>query len=246
MDLVSVIIPYYKKKKFISETVESALNQSYPNLEILIIYDDDNENDLEFIRELQKRDNRIIVIKNKTRMGAGISRNIGINKSKGKYIAFLDADDTWHPDKLSKQIKFMKNYNYFVTHTNYSIITESKLIIGKRIARNFLNLNELLKSCDIGTSTVIIRKNIFDVNIKFASLKTKEDFVLWLRLLEKNIKIYALNEDLTKWKKSKKSLSSSTFQKLIDGFKVYFIYMNFGYLKSVYYLICLCINFIKK
>ena len=246
MDLVSVIIPYYKKKKFISETVESALNQSYPNLEILIIYDDDNENDLEFIRELQKRDNRIIVIKNKTTMGAGISRNIGINKSKGKYIAFLDADDTWHPDKLSKQIKFMKNYNYFVTHTNYSIITESKLIIGKRIARNFLKLNELLKSCDIGTSTVIIRKNIFDGNIKFASLKTKEDFVLWLRLLEKNIKIYALNEDLTKWKKSKKSLSSSTFQKLIDGFKVYYIYMNFGYLKSVYYLICLCINFIKK
>ena len=246
MDLVSVIIPYYKKKKFILETVESALNQSYPNLEILLIYDDDNENDLNFIRELQKRDNRIIVIKNKTRMGAGISRNIGINKSKGKYVAFLDADDTWHPNKLNKQIKFMKNFNYFATHTSYSIINESKLVIGKRIARSFLKLDELLKSCDIGTSTVIIRKNIFDTNIKFASLKTKEDFVLWLRLLKKNIKIYALNEDLTKWKKSKNSLSSSTFQKLIDGFKVYYIYMNFGCLKSIYYLICLCVNFIKK
>ena len=163
--------------------MEYVLNQSYPNLEILLIYDDDNENDLNFVRELQKRDNRIIVIKNKTRMGAGISRNIGIYKSKGKYVAFLDADDTWHPNKLNKQIKFMKNFNYF-THTSYSIITESKLAIGKRIARNFLKLDELLKSCDIGTSTVIIKKNIFDTNIKFAS-KTKEDFVLWLRLLKK-------------------------------------------------------------
>ena len=246
MDLISVIIPYYKKKKYIINSIKSVLNQTYKNLEIIIIYDDENKNDLNFIQKIKKKDKRIFIIQNLKTMGAGESRNIGINNSKGKYIAFLDADDTWQNDKLDKQINFMKSNNYEITHTSYSIVDESQRIIGKRIARNFFRLNELLKSCDIGTSTVMIKKNLINENIKFASLKTKEDYVLWLKLLEKNSKIYGLNETLTFWTKSSSSLSSSTFQKLIDGFRVYYKYMNFNYAKSIYYLLCLSINFLLK
>ena len=246
MDLVSVIIPYYKKRKFILETVYSAVNQSYKNLEIIIIYDDNNKTDLDFIREIANKDNRIKIIENREKMGAGISRNIGISKSKGKYIAFLDADDIWQLDKLKKQINFMEEYKYFISHTSYSIINENKNIIGKRIAKNFFELSKLLKSCDIGTSTVVLHKNLINQNIKFASLSTKEDFVLWLKILKNNVSIYGLNEDLALWTKSQNSLSSSTFQKIIDGFRVYYTYMNFGFIKSVYYLICLSINFRKK
>ena len=246
MDLVSVIIPYYKKRKFISETIDSAVNQSYKNLEIIIIYDDDDKTDLDFIKKIAKKDNRIKIIENSMKMGAGISRNIGIFKSKGKYIAFLDADDIWHIDKLKKQVNFMNKHNYYISHTSYSIINDNKRILGKRIAKNFIKLPELLKSCDIGTSTVVLHKNLINHNIKFASLSTKEDFVLWLRLLKNNVKIYGLNEDLALWTKSKNSLSSSTFQKIIDGFRVYYTYMNFGFIKSIYYLICLSINFLKK
>ena len=215
-------------------------------MEIIIIYDDENQNDLDFIQEIKKKDKRIFIIKNLKTMGAGDSRNIGINNSKGQYIAFLDADDTWQNDKLNKQINFMKSNNYEITHTSYSIVDESQRIIGKRIARNFFRLNELLKSCDIGTSTVIIKKDLINDNVKFASLKTKEDYVLWLKLLEKNAKIYGLDEILTFWTKSRSSLSSSTFQKLIDGFRVYYKYMNFNYFKSVYCLIRLGINFLLK
>ena len=246
MDLVSVIIPYYKKRKFISETLDSVVNQSYKNLEIIIIYDDVNKTDIEFLRKITKKDNRIKILENSETMGAGISRNIGILESKGKYIAFLDADDIWHLDKLKKQISFMEKYNYFISHTSYSIINENKNIIGKRIANNFFKLHELLKSCDIGTSTVVLNKKLINQNVKFASLSTKEDFVLWLRILKNNISIYGLNEDLASWTKSKNSLSSSTFQKIKDGFKVYYNYMNFGFIKSIYYLICLSINFLKK
>ena len=246
MDLVSVIIPYYKKRKFISETLDSAINQSYKSLEIIIIYDDVNKTDIEFLRKIAKKDNRIKIIENSEKMGAGKSRNIGIERSKGKYIAFLDADDIWHLDKLKKQINFMEQYEYFISHTTYSIINENKDILGKRVAKNFFRLSEILKSCDIGTSTVVLHKNLITQNIKFASLATKEDFVLWLRILKNNVSIYGLNEDLTFWTKSKNSLSSSTFQKLVDGFRVYYNYMNFGFIKSVYYLICLSINFLKK
>ena len=246
MDLVSVIIPYYKKRKFILETLDSVVNQSYKNLEIIIIYDDVNKTDLDFIKKITKKDNRIKIIENDKKMGAGRSRNIGIYQSKGKYIAFLDADDIWHLDKLKKQIDFMKQYKYSISHTSYSIINENKDILGKRVAKNFFKLSELLKSCDIGTSTVVLHKNLINQNVKFASLSTKEDFVLWLRILKNKASIYGLNEDLTLWNKSKNSLSSSSFQKIVDGFRVYYTYMNFGFIKSVYYLICLSINFLKK
>ena len=246
MDLVSVIIPYYKKKKYISETVNSVLDQSYKNFEIIIIYDDESFEDLNYIEQIKKKDKRISIIKNKKNSGAGASRNVGISKSKGKYLAFLDADDIWKPNKLDNQITFMRSKDYAATHTSYLIIDEFKKVIGKRTARTFNELNELLKSCDIGTSTMIIKKDLINDKIKFASLTTKEDFVLWLKLLKENVKIYALDDDLTFWTKSKSSLSSSTLRKLIDGFKVYNKYMNFNFLKSTYYLICLSINFLLK
>ena len=246
MDLVSIIIPYYNKKNFISLAINSALRQSYKNIEILIIYDDENLDDLRIIEEIKKKDKRIKIIKNKKTIGAGLSRNIGISISKGTYIAFLDADDIWKEDKLTKQISFMKNNNFDISHTTYSIIDENKNYISKRIAKDFFKLDDLLKSCDIGTSTVVIKKHLFEDGLLFPALKTKEDFVLWLNILKKNNKIYSLNEDLSMWTKSKFSLSSSTTQKLIDGFRVYNKYMNFNYFKSLYYLLCLSLNYLIK
>ena len=247
MDLVSVIIPYYKKRNFIKETLISVTNQSYDNLEVLIIYDDTNLNDFEFLQNIAKSDNRIKIIKNNTKLGAGISRNLGIERSNGKYIAFLDADDTWSLDKLKSQISFMKQNNYKISHTSYYIIDEKKKIIGQRKARNILSINDILKSCDIGLSTVVLEKNIIvHHKIKFPKLVTKEDFVFWLMLLKKNNKFYAQDKYLTNWSDLKNSLSSSTIQKLMDGFRVYNQYMNFNMFKSLYYLFCLSLNYLKK
>ena len=247
MDLVSVIIPYYKKRNFIKETIISVIKQSYDYLEIIIIYDDINLNDLEFLREISKLDNRIKIINNNKRLGAGPSRNKGIEQSNGKYIAFIDADDTWLSDKLKDQIAFMKKNNYQISHTSYYIIDEKKKIIGQRKARDLLSINEILKSCDIGLSTVIIEKKIIKkTNTKFPQLVTKEDFVFWLTLLKKNYKFYAYDSNLTNWTDSRNSLSSSVIQKLFDGYKVYNHYMNFNVIKSIYYLICLSLNYLKK
>jgi len=215
-------------------------------LKFLYVYDDENYDDLKLLEEIKKKDERIKIIKNKKKMGAGLSRNIGISSAKGNYIAFLDADDAWEVDKLRKQMSFMTDNNYLVSHTSYQIVDEDKNVIANRVARSFYNLEDLLKSCDIGTSTVIIKKSIFGDQIKFPSIKTKEDFVLWLRILERDIKIYGLDKNLSKWTKSNSSLSSSTIQKLMDGFKVYNKYMNFNSIKSLYYLICLSLNYIIK
>ena len=133
MDLVSVIIPYYKKRNFVKETIVSVINQSYDNLEILIIYDDTNLNDLEFLQEISKLDKRIKIINNNKRLGAGLSRNKGIEQSNGKYIAFIDADDTWAPDKLKDQISFMKKIIIkYLIHLILLLMKKKKLLVKEK------------------------------------------------------------------------------------------------------------------
>jgi teichuronic acid biosynthesis glycosyltransferase TuaG len=246
MNLASVIVPYFKKKKYIKKAINSILNQSYKHIEVIIIYDDINLYDLQYLKELFENDNRVKIHVNKKNLGAGLSRNIGIKLARGDYIAFLDADDFWNKDKLQTQINFMKKNSLECCHTNYKIIDEKGKIISNRLARNFLKVEDLIKSCDIGLSTMIISKKIKELNLQFANLKTKEDFVLWLSILKCNIPIMALNKNLTSWRKLDNSLSTSVLQKLIDAYKVYNMHMNFNFLKSLYHVLCLSINFLKK
>ena len=246
MDLISVIIPYFKKKKFIKEAVNSILQQSYQNVEVLIIYDDPDQTDLEYLMSIFGSNKKIRFIINKKNIGAGASRNKGILSAKGKFVSFLDADDYWVKEKISKQIKFMKKKNYKISHTSYEIIDERGKHLSNRKAKNFYDYNEILKSCDIGLSTVILEKDLITDEIKFADLKTKEDFVLWLKLLNSGNIIGALEEYLVCWRRTKNSLSSSFFQKMSDGFLVYYRHMKFNIFKSFYYLMILCLNYLLK
>ena len=245
MDLVSVITPYYQKEEFFEKTIRSILNQTYSNFEIFIVYDDESKGDLDFVKKISELDNRINLIINDQNLGAGQSRNKGIKSSNGEYIAFIDADDLWHEDKLLTQIKFMQFNNYYISHTSYDIINEKGDKISSRKAQT-LTFDKLLKSCDIGLSTVILKKNLLNDDILFPELKTKEDYVLWLKITRGGQKIVALDKTLSKWRKCKISLSSSTIRKLIDGYNVYRKYLNFNPVKSFYNLIILSINYLRK
>jgi teichuronic acid biosynthesis glycosyltransferase TuaG len=246
MELVSAIIPFYKKKKFIKETISSILKQTYENIEIVIVYDDTEKDDLNFLKENFSDNNKIRIIVNDRNLGAGFSRNKGIKAAKGNYIGFIDADDLWSKEKISKQIDFMKKNNLKISHTSYEIINEDGMMLGTRKSRNFNDYKNILTSCDIGLSSVLLKKELITEEIKFVNLKTKEDFVLWLKILKLGFEIGALEEPLMSWRKTKSSLSSSTFQKLKDGFKVYNNYMNYNSLKSLYLLMSLSINYLKK
>jgi teichuronic acid biosynthesis glycosyltransferase TuaG len=245
MNLVSVIIPYFRKKKFIVKAINSILNQKYANKEIIIIYDDNDKSDLEYLKRKFSKNKIIKFLINKKNIGAGQSRNRGIKHAKGKYISFLDSDDFWKKNKLDLQIKFMKKNNYSVSHTSYNIVDINNNVLGFRKAKNFVSYKQILTSCDIGLSTVVLEKKILK-KIKFPSLKTKEDFVMWLKLLKKDIPIGGLNKRLSSWKITKNSLSSSTIQKLIDGFTVYNKYLNYSLIISLYYLLCLSLNYCVK
>ena len=242
----SVIVPYYKKKKYIKKSIKSVLSQTYKNFEIIIIYDDENKSDLKYIKNLKKLDKRIRIIVNSKNLGAGESRNIGIINSHGKYICFLDADDSWKKNKLFFQINFMIMNNCSISHTTYEIRNSNEKYLGLRKAKSFESYKELLPSCDIGLSTVVAKKKIFTKGIKFSKLKTKEDFVLWLKILKKKICIRGINKNLAIWRSTDNSLSSSFVQKIKDAFVVYFEFMNFNLIKSLYYILVLSLNFMKK
>ena len=109
-----------------------------------------------------------------------------------------------------------------------------------------MDFSSLLKSCDIGLSTVVIKKDLFNIDTCFPNLTTKEDYVFWLRLAQKGYKIYGIDKILTNWRKTINSLSSSNLQKIMDGYKVYNKFMGFGYIKSILYLFRLSINALKK
>jgi teichuronic acid biosynthesis glycosyltransferase TuaG len=245
-NLVSIIIPYYKKKHFIKKTLQSIKNQTYKKFEIIIVYDDTDLSDLSYLKKITKNNRKVRILLNKKNYGAGISRNVGINIAKGKFIAFLDADDFWVKNKLLKQINYMSQENIKISHTSYFITNETGSVIGRREAKN-LNFSQLIKSCNIGLSTVIINKSIIKkYNFKFPDLNTKEDYVLWLRISKKKIPIAGINQKLTYWRKSKNSLSANSIRKLIDGYYVYRKHMKYNFLKSLYSLLVLSINFLKK
>lgn len=245
MNLVSVIVPYYNKKIYIYKTVKSILRQSYQNFEIIIIYDDDKE-DLALLKKVVKLDKRIFLIRNFKNIGAGLSRNKGIKISRGNFIAFLDSDDIWLIDKLKLQLRFMQKNNYDFSFTSYDIIDSKDKKIGNRQANPFLNYDNLVKSCDIGLSTVILKRKLFNNYYRFANLKTKEDYVYWLKLAKKGIKMCGLNRSLTKWRATENSLSSNSKQKVLDAFLVYRKYLKFSLIKSLLCVIVLSLNYILK
>ena len=241
--LVSIIIPYFKKRSYIDKTLKSIISQTYKKYEILIIYDDLDLKDYFYLKNRYKNKKNIKVLKNKKNLGAGYSRNEGIIKSKGKYIAFIDADDLWNKNKLQFQTIFMEKKDIQISHTSYKIIYNDKTI-GYRVAKE-LKFQNILTSCDIGLSTVMIRKKLLS-RFKFPNIKTKEDYVLWLKILKTGIKIYPIKRQLASWRKVKFSLSSSVVQKLHDGYLVYRVYLKYSILRSFYNLMLLSLNFLIK
>lgn len=249
---VTIIIPYKNNLNYLFIALKSILKQSYKNFKILIIYDNEDNSDLSKIKKFFK--SKIIkkkisykIIVNKKSLGAGYARNVGIKKSNTKYIAFLDSDDVWAKNKLKIQINFMEKNNILISHTSYFIINANNKIISSRIAKKKIIFQDLISSCDIGLSTVILKSILLSKNkLIFPKIKTKEDYVLWLKILKKIKNLRGLNVKLTYYRKTKGSLSSNKLLSLINGYKVYKNYMNFGVTKSLFYLFILSMNYLRK
>ena len=242
---LSIILPYYKKKKFIKRTLNSIINQSFKDHELIIVYDQIDTLDIIYLERILKNRIKYKIIKNKYNLGAGKSRNIGIENSKSKYIAFCDADDTWHRKKSEIQINIMKKNRLNFSHTNYFIINSKDKIVGSMRVKKKLTFKDLLKSCDIALSSVIIKRSILKKSFKFGNTKTKEDFLLWLKL-SKSYEIYGINKSLLNWRKVDNSLSDNIMQKITDAYRVYKDIKNKNFFITSLYVIRLSIFYLIK
>lgn len=241
----SIVITYYKKRKYILETLKSIFEQTYKNFEIILVFDQKNNKDISFLRIILKKFKNKKLIINKKNLGVAISRNNAIKQCKGSYIAFIDSDDIWKRNKLLYQINFMKKNNVDLSYTSYEVVDSKTNFIGYRHVSKNITYNKLIKRNEIGLSTVILKSNLVKKN-KFPILKTQEDFGLWLRLIKKGYNFRSINYSYTKWRKLNNSLSSNIFQKLFDAFRLFYFYENMSFFKSIYSVIVLSINKLKN
>jgi teichuronic acid biosynthesis glycosyltransferase TuaG len=170
---------------------------------------------------------------------------LGILNAKGKYISFIDGDDIWKKDKLKNQLLFMLDNKIEFCFTSYSIINKKNTIVKFIKAKKNIDYEDLVKSCDIGLSTVMLKTRLLK-KIKFTKIKTKEDYLLWIKLSKKNIKMLGINETLTSWRQTNNSLSSSITQKLKDAILIYTHHLKFNFFKSLIFVFLLSIKSLTK
>ncbi|WP_445958130.1 glycosyltransferase family 2 protein [Yeosuana sp.] len=235
---VSVITPMFNSEAYISDTINSVLNQTYLNWELLLIDDDSNDKTISIVNEFTAINPNIKLLKNEINLGAAISRNKGIMEATGDYIAFLDADDLWKPDKLEKQLAFMKAQKCDVCFSSYELINEKGELLNKKVkALNMLSYNKLLKSNYVGNLTGLYNVQALG-KITSPNLRKRQDWVLWLETIKKSGKpAKGMQESLACYRVRDNSMSSNKFNLLKHNYLVYRKGLGFSTLKSGYYML---------
>lgn len=244
--LVSIITPVYNSEKYIEECIKSVINQSYKNIEMIIIDDGSTDNSKNIIEKYTESFPFIKYIKCNKNNGVWAARNIGIEKAKGRFISFLDADDLYKKNKIENQINFMLNNNYSFTYTAYDLINENSTSLNKVInAKEYEDYNRLLKGNDIGCLTVMIDRLKIETPIKFEN-NHHEDFVLWLKILKNNVVAYGLDEILSSYRKSNSSVSHNKIKAAIWTWNIYTNVEKLPLNKALYYFLKYTINGFRK
>lgn len=211
-ELVSIIMPSYNTANFISETIESVLAQTYSNWELIIV-DDCSTDDTDAVVRPYLADDRIRYLKNEKNSGAAVSRNRALREARGKWIAFLDSDDLWLPEKLEKQIDFMEKYGYKFTYTDYQIQLNGSWLPYIYTGPNVVNRHKMRNYCYFSTITVMYDREFVGL-IQIVPIRKNNDYAMWLKIIEKS-PCYRLDECLSYYIKHDGSISSGKKWKLI-------------------------------
>lgn len=236
-ELVSIIVPTYNTEKFIRQTIESVKNQTYANWEMILADDASTDQTVSIIEEFAQKDSRIKLFKLPENRGNGFARNAALEKAKGKYIAYLDADDVWFTEKLEKQIQFMKTNNLHFTYSFYDSIDEEGNDLNRRVeSPNPLTYKQLFFCNYVGNLTAIYDADYFGKIILETSQK-RQDWRIWLTIL-KQIKIAKpVPESLAFYRIRKDSVSSSKFKLIKHNFGVYREFHGYNFVFSVLLMI---------
>ncbi|MFH6945329.1 glycosyltransferase family 2 protein [Flavobacterium sp. FlaQc-50] len=232
-ELVSIIIPTYNTEKFIRATLKSVQNQSYQNWEAILVDDASTDQTVAIIAEFARNDNRIKFFQLAKNSGNGFARNVALEKATGKYIAYLDADDLWFPEKLEKQIRFLKANNLPFTFSFYDCIDEEGNDLSRRVEAPLKLTYKQLFYCNyVGNLTAIYDTAYFG-KITLPASQKRQDWRLWLTIL-KQIKVTKpVPESLAFYRIRKDSISSSKFKLIKHNFGVYRGFHGYNFVFSL-------------
>lgn len=233
--LVSIVMPNYNCAPYIRGTVESVLAQNYENWELLFVDDCSTDNSLEIIRGFS--DARIQILSTETNSGAARARNMAIAAARGKYIAFLDSDDLWLPDKLSKQLSFMEQNEYVFTFGDYDVIDgQGKQLALFRPQLDSCTYQDVLRHNYIGCLTAIYNAQVLGKVFMPENAIKREDLACWLAVLKKTERAYCLHEVLARYTVHANSVSSNKLKMMKYQWDTYRKVEHLSLVKSMYYL----------
>lgn len=234
--MVSIITPVFNSAKYIRETLVSVLSQSYKDWEMIMVDDCSTDNSILIIKEFQKKDSRFRLVRLDTNSGSGIARNKAIELANGKFIAFLDSDDIWHKDKLSKHVEFMQRNDAVFSHTSYGFLDEggSQIKQTYRVSAHPIGYSDLLKRTEISCLTAMYDQNFLG-KMYMPDLRRKQDYALWLSILKKGVKSIPMDEELAFYRQRKGSATNNKFKLVIK----HLIFLNkhegLNYFQTLYY-----------
>lgn len=243
--LVSVIMPNYNGEKYLSQSIQSVIDQTYTNWELLFVDDCSTDKSLDKVSSFG--DERIKVFKNQENQGAAISRNVAINEAKGKWIAFLDSDDIWMPNKLEMQLSYMHNNDISFSFSDYEVIDEGNKVISTFKPRlDICTYKDILKHNHIGCLTVIYdSKKLGKVYMPTNATK-REDMACWLNILKNGEQAFCLHECLARYKVHSNSVSSNKIKMMKWQWNLYRKVEKLPFVKCVYFMSHWAINGVFK
>ena len=244
--LVSVITPCYNMEHFVAETVQSVRNQTYQHWEMLIVCEASTDRTVEILQSLAEQDERIKITIKTDHSGIADARNQAIQQARGHYLAFLDADDLWHPDKLERQLRFMQDNKVGFSFSSYDLVDEAGQQLGKTIrAHHDMSYKSYLRNTIIGCSTVMVDTNIVGPVI-VPRFRTSEDTATWLDILKQGHLAYVISQPLVSYRIRSKSASSNKLKASHDLWCVYRRHEKMPFFKACFYFCCYVFNAIKK
>lgn len=237
-ELVSIITPVYNSEKYIRETILSVQRQDYKNWELFLVDDCSSDLSADIIKSISNRDSRVKYVKLKENSGAAVARNEGLRLSKGRYIAYLDADDMWYPSKLSKQIQFMNDNNAIFSCCDYERIEEDGTPLNKVIRMpKKITYEQLLRNTIIQTVGVIVDLKYVDKDLLIMpNVRRGQDSATWLQMLRNGVEFKGQNEVLAQYRRAPRSLSANKFKAMQ---RTWNLYRNIEKLSVVKSLWCL-------
>ncbi|MDA7805098.1 glycosyltransferase family 2 protein [Schleiferiaceae bacterium] len=232
---VSVIIPSYNSSSTLKRAIESVLNQSHKNIEILLTDDNSSDDTGKIINDYERKYHNIKGYYLKENKGAGYSRNIATRHASGDFIAFLDSDDYWYPYKLEKQIEFMTYRKIHFTYSSYDVVDELGIMKNNVEARSVIDYRDILRNNYIGCLTVIYDVRHFG-KLYMPQIRKRQDWCLWIDIIKREGPIYGIKDSLAAYSIQKQSLSSNKINLLKYNWLVYRKHLGLGYLRSYYLL----------